>query len=155
MEFDLSTIFPLVLGIIYFIISGRNKNKKKAEGRSQNTGRPDNPETVGPPPLNRRPSFEELLAEFTGEKVSEPEPQLETVPVKKEVVAPPPPQEVMNKYQTASLYLKKEEKTTSLLAFDNYGNDAEEDRENYADMFSDLEGAKRAFIASEIFQRKY
>lgn len=149
MDFDYTTILYVILGIIYFIFTGVNKNKKKAQGRAAKNPQPGT-ETLGPPPVSRRPTFEELLEEFTGgEKTIIPEPEPE--PAFQEVVVAEP----VNKYPLRFEPKEKIKEVAPLMSFKAYDELVEVERENYAEMFSDLDGAKRAFIASEIFQRKY
>lgn len=152
MDFDYSTILYVILGIIYFIFTGVNKNKKKTQGGARKS-RESSPETLGPPPVNRRPTFEELLEEFTGQKPLEPEP--EPIPIVEEVVAPVIVTEPVNKYPVRVHSRETRKKDTPMVAFKGYEEVEELETESYAEMFADLDGAKRAFIASEIFQRKY
>lgn len=151
MDFDFSTILYVFLGIVYFIFTGVNKNKKKAQAKPKKPGQ-SSPETVGPPPVNRRPTFEELLEEFTGQKTIEPE--FEPVPVIQEVVAPIKAAKPVNKYPVTIDKKEPDKSSASMSTFEPY-DEEEVEMENYADMFSDLDGAKRAFIASEVFQRRY
>ncbi|OEK04168.1 hypothetical protein [Roseivirga misakiensis] len=154
MEFDLSTIVYLVLGVIYFIFTSANKNKKKVGRRPSNPDNTDNPETVGPPPLDRRPTFEELLEEFTGQK-SQPEPEPVRIPQLEEIKESHKKPDYLfeSKPKPEVIKVKKEERKP-MVTFEEYEQE-EESQSEYLQMFSDLDSAKKAFIASEIFQRKY
>ena len=152
MDFDYSTILYVILGIIYFIFSGISKNKKKAQGRAQKNG-PSGTETIGPPTVSRRPTFEELLEEFTGQKPLAPEPEL--VPVVEEVAIPVKAVEPVSKYQERVQIKATRKEKSLLLAFEEYEDTEELEMESYAEMFADVDDAKRAFIASEVFQRRY
>lgn len=149
MDFDYTTILYVILGIIYFIFTGISKNKKKAQQEARKTGAPST-ETVGPPPVSRRPTFEELLQEFTGQEPIAPEPVI----VVQEVVAPIKIAEPVKKQPVRASIKEARKEISPLFGFQAYDID-EEEREDYAEVLSDLDGAKRAFIASEIFQRKY
>ncbi|OEK01399.1 hypothetical protein BFP97_07645 [Roseivirga sp. 4D4] len=148
MDFDFSTALYLILGIIYFIFTGAKK--KNQQGKSQpKRGRHSDPETVGPPPVSRKPTFEELLEEFTGQRTIREEPQLEPVP---EVPAPP-----VKVYDTPKPApkpaLRKMDKP--MASFKGYEIEEEVDQEDFREMFSSLDDAKKAFVASEVFNRKY
>lgn len=151
MEFDYTTILYVILGIVYFIFTGISKNKKKAQEQARKTGVPGT-ETVGPPPVSKRPTFEELLQEFTGLEPLAPEPQ--PVSVVQEVVAPIKVAEPQRKQPVRASIKEAKKEVLPLSSFEAYDVD-EVEREDYAAMFSDLDSAKRAFIASEIFQKKY
>ena len=146
MDFDFGTLIYIILGIIYFIFTSANKKKKSALPK---TPRPDEPqaETLGPPP-GTRPSFEELLEEFTtGKTIEEREEELAPVFVqeKKPMVSESKPLPIFEKHKR----MKQD-----LTQFEEF-EEEEEVRSEYAQMFSGLDGAKKAFVASEIFKRKY
>ncbi|MFY0593026.1 hypothetical protein [Roseivirga sp.] len=154
MEFDFTTILYVVFGIIYFVFTNMNKNKKKARQQSAEPRDFDGPETVGPPPIKRNPTFEELLEEFTGNKPKEePKPIPVPVPKLKEVIQSKSYPDRLPKVIEVEPK-SNEHELDSFTVAEEY-EVVEEEREDYAAMFSDLDGAKRAFIASEIFQRKY
>ncbi len=149
MDFDFSTALYLILGIIYFIFSGTKK--KNQQGKSQpKRGRHSDPETVGPPPVSRKPTFEELLEEFTGQRTIREEPQLEPAV---EIPAAPVQSYEQPKPAPSSIERKKEYKP--MTSFKEYELTEETDQEDFREMFSSLDDAKKAFIASEIFNRKY
>lgn len=150
MDFDFGTLLYIAFGIIYFIYSGVKKNQKKAQKPISH----ENPETVGPPPVKRQPTFEELLEEFTGKKPEDletvPEPVYEPEPVVQEVFKPEP----VKKREPILEFQKEEKKSAPLVAFKEYEGE-EVETEDYAANFSNLDDAKKAFIASEIFKTKY
>ncbi|MBO3700642.1 hypothetical protein [Roseivirga sp. E12] len=148
MDFDFSTALYLILGIIYFIFSGVKKKNQRDKNQPQR-GRTSNPETVGPPPVSRKPSFEELLEEFTGQKTVQPEPQPEPIAP----IVTPPTNVYENPKPVTEVLTKKENQP--LVSFKEYELDSVEDQEDYREMFSSLDDAKRAFVASEVFSRKY
>lgn len=148
MDFDLSTLLPIILGVLYYVFTGAAKNKKKAQ-RSLSQDEPSGPETIGPPPVSRKPTFEELLEEFTGQKKTEEVPELVPAPVvSAPVVSAPVPNQTRQRITE-----KKEYKT--LVAFKEYEEDSTTDQEDYRELFANLDDAKRAFVASEIYNRKY
>jgi hypothetical protein len=151
MDFDIKTLFYIALGIIYFVVSSKKK------GAPKKTGSPNNPErggeTLGPPPM-RQPTFEELLQEFTGKKtevlqpttvqakpVSQPKPQMMEVPkIERKTI-------LENSAQN-----KRAEKARIALLEEM---EEEVEQESYAEAFGSLDGARKAFVMSEIFKRKY
>lgn len=143
MDFDLSTLLPIILGVLYYVFTGAAKNKKKAQ-RPLSQNEPTGPETIGPPPVSRKPTFEELLEEFTGEKRVEEVPELVPVPV----VSKPEPSQPLQK-------IAEKKEAESLVTFKGYEEDSTTEQEDYRELFSDLDAAKRAFVASEIYNRKY
>lgn len=143
MDFDLSTLLPIILGVLYYVFTGAAKNKKKAQ-RPLSQNEPLGPETIGPPPVSRKPTFEELLEEFTGEKRVEEVAELVPAPV----VSKPKPSQPIQK-------MADQKETESLVTFKGYEEDSTTDQEDYRELFSDLDAAKRAFVASEIYNRKY
>ncbi len=142
MDFDFGTLVYIAMGILYFIFTGVMKNKKKAQKRLG----PEDPETVGPPPSDRSPTFEELLEEFTGKRIAEPEPEpIVEEPVKPvEVFLAPKPRPVKEKSKPVA---------EPLVTLEEY--EEEELEEDYSGIFSDLDATKRAFIASEVFNRRF
>jgi hypothetical protein len=150
MDFDLSTLLPIILAVLYYVFTGANKKKKKAQDAlDQNP--PVRPGSVGPPPVSRRPTFEELLEEFTGEKKVE-----EKVEVVPELVPEPfIPIASVPKPSQSRLGIKDRKEYKTLIRLDEYNDDNLADQEDYKELFSDLDSAKRAFISSEIYNRKY
>lgn len=156
MEFDFGTIIYVILAIVYFIIQSNSKNKQKRQQAEAQDSEPSESE-----PTDRRPSFEELLAEFTGQKQAEPEVVLQPAPKLEEVVSE------KSTYQIAQERIDKRRKeaevesakikarTNEISLFKAPEEEFEEDRVDYSDLFGDLDSAKKAFIASEVFQRKY
>ncbi len=146
MEFDFGTLIYIILGIIYFIFSKSKKNNKKPQPKGARPAEAS-AETVGPPP-GQRPSFEELLEEFTTGKTREVEPEIlepAFVEQKEQMVSESKPLPIFEKHKR----MKQD--------FSQFKEFEEEEVNNseYAEMFSDLDGAKKAFVASEIFKRKY
>ena len=149
MDFDFNTILYIILGVIYFIFTGVSKNKKKGQ---QKRSRPQQQgaETLGSPPVSRRPSFEELLEEFTtGEALSTESKDLDLVPIileeKKPLVTNAKPLPVFENHKIMPQDLGHSEE------FD----DEEVESSPYAQMFKDMDSTKKAFVASEVFRKKY
>lgn len=147
MDFDFGTLIYIILGIIYFIFTSANKKKKNTLPK---TPSPDQPqaETLGPPP-GSRPSFEELLEEFTTGKTKEVREEKELAPVFVEEKKP-----MVSKSKPLPIFEKHKRMKQDFNQFEEF-EEKEEVKSEYATMFSDLEGAKKAFVASEIFKRKY
>lgn len=146
MEFDISTIFYIAFIVVSFLASGLSKNKKRAAEKQRRNPQPS-PETLGPPSGNR-PTFEELLEEFTGKRTTKSEPEVAPTP---RVVAEPAP--VVRKQ-----YIRDEKRSVATAKkfqpFTEY-EEKEVGQSEYEEMFSNLDDVKKAFVASEIFKRKY
>lgn len=151
MEFDFKTLLYIAFGIIYFIFSAKKKGIKKAEG-------PSNPErggeTVGPPPM-RQPTFEELLQEFTGKKVETIQPAPVPVQAKPKIEPKTQFMEVPKIERRTILENVALNKRKAMVDTEVEVEEEENELASYAETLHDLEGAKRAFVFSEIFQRKY
>ncbi len=144
MDIDFSTLLPIILAILYYVFTGANKNKKRGAQQPAENKSPG-PESLGPPPASQKPTFEELLAEFTGQKTVEPEPEVAVAPAQ----TPKPNQSNLTKIEEVE---KEEYKPLVTLQEDE---EVSVEVENYGEMLASLDGAKRAFVASEIFNRKY
>lgn len=157
MDFDFGTVLYVILAIIYFIVQNNSKNKKKQQRESQ----APNPSEARP--QDRRPTFEELLAEFTGQKQPDPEPELVLEPIR-EIKERIPEK---TSYQIAQERIDRRNReadaevanirarTNKALIKEDSTVELQTEESDYAGMFSDLDSSKKAFIASEIFQRKY
>ena len=148
MDFDIGTLIYIVLGIIYFIFTSANRNKKKGKPKRPKPAQSD-AETLGPPPI-QRPTFEELLEEFTTGKRPAPDPEVINVPPAS--VAEERPLGPASK--PLPVFKKHKRLETEFAPFEEFEQE-EVERSPYAEIFSDIDGAKKAFIASEIFKRRY
>jgi len=152
MDFDFSILIYLFGALIYFILQGGKKKGKKP--------RPSRPRQVTPPPVTTReskqPTFEELLQEFTGQQTvrEAPEPVVEP--------APPPvptfkqikePGEGERSITTAYDDVSHRSMSSPFERFEEFDHTADE--ESVLDDLKDPEAARKAFIYSEIFKRKY
>ena len=150
----------LYIAFVLFAIISRALKKKKAIPKKQTQN--NNPEeTVAEPaPL----SFEELLREFTEEKIETVEAEVQE-PIKKSSYKPQDDDEVKRVYEESVRASKRfeleskhkdERHSGNFTHFKGYAEEDTEDAENeYAYLFEDPESAKRAVIASEILKRKY
>ena len=150
MDFDFSTLLPIILAVLYYVFTGANKKKKKAQD-ALDQDPPARPRSVGPPPVSRRPTFEELLEEFTGEKKVEK--KVEVIPESIPATFVPTTSVPKPSQPRPGIKDKKEYKT--LVRLEEYQDDNLADQEDYKELFSDLDSAQRAFISSEIYNRKY
>ena len=157
MDFDFGTILYVILAIIYFIVQNNSKNKKKQQRQSQT------PNTSESRPQDRRPTFEELLAEFTGQKQAQSEPEMVLEPVReiKERVPEKTSYEIAQE-RIDRRNREADAEVANIRARTNKALTNEEpfvellpEESDYTEMFSNLDAAKKAFIASEVFQRKY
>ncbi len=146
MDFDFSTLLPIILAVLYYMFTGANKKKKKAQD-ALDQDPPARPGSVGPPPVSRRPTFEELLEEFTGEK------KVEVIP--ESIPATFAPTASVSEPSQARPGIKDKKEYKTLVRLEEYQDDNLADQEDYKELFSDLDSAKRAFISSEIYNRKY
>ena len=151
MEFDIGNLIYILFVLVLFIVNLFTKAKKKQQ---QQGGSPDNdPSTLGPPPSKGK-SFEELLAEFTSGQ-SEPTP--EPAPAPRPVAQPKPaPVPTYQAPKPKPAIPKKEHSimTTSFGRFDEFEDDNASASE-YIEELSEQDGARKAFIYSEIFKRKF
>lgn len=152
MEFDIGNLVYILFLVIVFALNLFSKAKKK---REQNRPGQEGSTTVGPPPVSKGKSFEELLEEFTGNTPQpppipapveqKPAPKPKPIPVYRERSTPEPVPQPQNKHSVL---------TTEFKRFEEFEEDAEEGT-NYAELFEDHESVQKAFVLSEIFQRKY
>lgn len=159
MDIDVGTLVYIVLGIIYFIVQAGSKNKKKRQSQSEKTSNdaPKRPE--------RRATFKELLQEFTGQQSTEEE-------AEEEVLQPEPAMQetresrpLLTNFEQAKVEAEKRKKKAEEEAkrirnkfnehFEEYAIEEQPDISDYQSLFDDPNSARKAFVASEIFKRKF
>ncbi|WP_323756633.1 hypothetical protein [Roseivirga sp.] len=156
MEFDSSNLLYIAFAILYFVFTARKKGQKNNEGEpsSSSDRRGD---TVGPVPTNQQPTFEDLLEQFTGQrKVKEA-----AKPVVVEESASTVIEEIKSNQSRKSIYseanklygAKKRTETPSIIFHEP--DEEVVEQTDYAALVSDTDGARKAFVMSEIFNRKY
>ena len=156
MDIDIGNLVYIVFVAIIIIVNLFTKGKKKQGG----PGTPNAPqETKGPAPIDSRKSFEELLEEFTKpQQPSAPAPAPAPVPAK-----PKSRPVAQSTYQAKPVTRtqpkprpKKEHRAmkTENVKFDEF-KEKKRKSSHYGDAFRDLDSAKKAFIYSEIFKKKY
>tara|TARA_B110000285_G_C15011427_1_gene556652 strand:- start:135 stop:593 length:459 start_codon:yes stop_codon:yes gene_type:complete len=152
MELDNTTILYIVFAIGYFVFTNFIKKKKAAQNGPPSDRPEDATETLGPPP-GRRPSFEELLEEFTTGKPAQREAPIEVIPEKQEVQIAAP---------SASFVKRKsilESHTHSVIKPDmeRFGrfDDVPETTSKFTDVLKEPDGPQKAFVLSEIFKKKF
>jgi hypothetical protein len=152
MEFDNSTILYIVFAIGYFVFTNFIKKKKTAQNGPPSDRPEDATDTLGPPP-GRRPSFEELLEEFTTGKPAQREAPIEIIPEKQEVqVATPSASFVKRKGILENhSYSEKKPEMERFGKFD----DVQEETSKFTDILKEPDGAQKAFVLSEIFKKKF
>lgn len=158
MDFDIGNLVYIVFLVIVFILNLVSKAKKKQKREQE--GNPSQRSETASPPVNRGKSFDELLEEFTGND-SKPVP-VPVVERPKPIPKPTPiPQRTNNPYQQAleARSTKQSDKSHSLLTtefkrFDEF-EDEEVEQSDYTELLRDADSAKKAFVLTEIFQRKY
>lgn len=148
MDFDFSTLLYILFAIIYFVFSsGKKKNKKPA---NKSVPPVVNPEIELEEEF-KPPSFEDLLKEFTGQTViKQPDPKPE--PVKPLVTEPAQPRKEITMAYDKIKHSKLED---NYERFDRFKIEEEEGHEDWGGFLKDANGARKAFIYSEIFKRKY
>lgn len=156
MDFDFSTILYIIGAILYFVFTANKKGKSKQ--RPKHSDLPDREgDTLGPPPM-RQPTFEELLEEFTGkrkqveERTPIPEPIPEPVSIRE--------RKPLASKERKPLFVREKAKSSDLpkveySRFDEFETEEEDAFDDYRDSLRDLNGAKRAFVLGEIFNKKY
>lgn len=149
MDFDIGTLIYFV-AIAIFIY--RSFTKKKKAGPSQ----PKRAATEQQQ-NERRPSFEELLKEFTGmggeaeEAFEEPTHQQSA-----EIVEDVKPVSTPERKSIKERALEKDRERKRGYEPSSIQVDEEEEEESdYREMFDDYDGARKAFVASQVFQRKF
>lgn len=177
---DYKVIVYIILAILYFLFSGKKKKKAPPPVRTEQERKSppveySRPEPIKPKPMESRPapapavpepqpySLEDILREFgqtleekTGgyEEVVERKPDILEEPVRKTV-----DYDEDLKTEEASMETIADKVTLPLPVqkehFASYPADAQEKPNKYAAMFADPEGVRSAFIAGEIFNRKY
>ena len=146
MEIDIGNLLYIAF-VALILIANAFKKKKKTERR-----RPRNSERVGPVLADPRKSFEELLQEFT----NPPQPAPPPPPAWPEPI-PQPAAGVEPVRPAKPVPLKKKEHSTMKTQYGklNEPEKSEPKPSSYAEAFHDLDNAKRAFVYSEIFRRKF
>ena len=158
MDIDFGTVIYIVLGIIYFIFQSNSKNKKKRRQQERYEEKEPTQNTT-----QRRPTFEELLEEFTGQKNVKPE------PVPQPVIESPKAQYEdkphrstyeIAKEKTAQRKKEAEAEAARIRSkfddhLEHYEIEEQTEGSDYAEMFADLDSTKKAFVASEIFNRRF
>ena len=140
---EIKTIIYIVLGVLYYVYKFSKKNKKttkstqpiNTEVKEIESRQEDHQESK---------SFDELLEDFISpKKEPEQEAELRTIedykqklqPLESQIVEGGVPQDEFRRFKE----------------FD----EEESETEDYSDLLTDQDAAKRAFVASEIFNRKY
>lgn len=158
MDFDISNLLYIAFAILYFVFTARKKDQNKKTGVPSSS--PDRRgDTVGPMPTNQQPTFEELLEQFTGQRKAkeEPKPFIVEEPTPKVAEEVRPAQVRKSIYTEANKVYgaqKRTEKAPPIMLFDEPDDELTE-RTDYASLVSDTDGARKAFVMGEIFNRKY
>ena len=135
MDFDISNLLYIAFAILYFVFTAKKKGQSKKPGTP--SASPDRRGgTVGPVPTNQQPTFEELLEQFTGQRKAKEEP-------KKSIYS-----------EANKIYGTKKRTETPAVVF-HEPEEEEVEKTNYAALVSDTDGARKAFVMGEIFNRKY
>ena len=146
MEIDIGNLLYIAF-LALILIANASKKKKKTERR-----RPRNSERVGPVLADPRKSFEELLQEFT----NPPQPAPPPPPAKPKPI--PQPATIEEFVRPAEpVPVKKKEHSAMKTEYGKF-NELEKSElkpSPYAEVFHDLDNARRAFVYSEIFKRKF
>lgn len=147
MDFDISTLLYIGFAVAYYLFfSDKKKQKKKRPARPIE----ERQEMEQSSSERSRPTFEELLEEFTGAKAFEEKKELKPIPVA--VVEEKPREEKKS-------YVRSVERTSHLSIDSEFARFEEFDDETgnsmILDDLNDPDSARKAFIYSEIFKRKY
>lgn len=173
---DYKILIYIVLSILYFLFKGRGKKKKPVTRK--NTQPQTTNQDAGE---KRRPkSFEELLAELSGENQQQDDDEIlregeEIKPLSEQVDKRPLDQEVSREdYENADETLKElykkgerlksidqlvdiEEVSTQSNRFEEFEDEKEDNQfaREIREGLSDPESAKKAIVYAEILNRKY
>jgi|TARA_R100000789_G_C2984667_1_gene144465 hypothetical protein len=175
---DYKILIYIVLSILYFLFKGRGKKKKPVTRKEA-----DSQQAEQSPNEKRRPkSFEELLAELSGESQGKGEEDEEILreseeikSISEQVDERPMHQEVSREeYENADETLKElykkgeklksidelvdiEKVTTQSNRFKEFEDDSNENQfaQEIREGLSDPESAKKAIVYAEILNRKY
>ncbi|MGW8123444.1 hypothetical protein ACV07N_12360 [Roseivirga echinicomitans] len=156
MEFDFKNLLYIAFAILYFVFT----SKKKGQGKKTDTP-PSSPvgreESAPPVSTNRQPTFEDLLEQFTGErKKQEPKPFVieDAKPQVFEEIQPTIKRKSI--YSEANkLYGTKKRSDEAPISIFNEPEEELVETTDYAALVSDTDGARKAFVMGEIFNRKY
>lgn len=155
---EMKTIIYLVLGILYYAYKFNKNRKKKQDEQAQKPSEETfesynepKPQAVSEPQYEEPKGFQEMLEELVSEKPVE----------RKEIIIEKEPvthfdNTDWDKFQKSKADKKKvdiEEK--EFKRFAEFGIEEEEENDMLTDLLSDKDAVKRAFVASEIFNRKY
>lgn len=148
MDIDLGNLVYIIFVVIIIVVNLFTKAKKNAQ-----RPKPTNNEAPTEGRIDPRKSFEELLEEFTQPKAQAP------VVIEEEQEVPRP-QPVQKKNIYADYKPKAKPQKEHSIMKTEYGKFEEFEEEVIEDStlakdFADLDAAKKAFIYSEIFNRKY
>lgn len=146
MEIDIGNLLYIAFVALILIANVFKKKKKTEKRRSRNPGR------VGPVLADPRKSFEELLQEFTNPPQPAPPPppaRPKPIPELATIEEPVRP--------AGAVPLKKKEHSAMKTEYGKF-NELEKSEPKpspYAEAFRNPGNARRAFVYSEIFRRKF
>lgn len=153
MEIDIGNLVYIVFVAIIILVNLFTKKKKPGQiGQPP----PNNQEEENEGPVRRdaRKTFEELLEEFTN-----PQPAAAPAPAPAPKPKPKPVAQPTYQAQPVRTSQPKPKKEHSVMKTEYARFDEFKKRQGksgkYGDAFRDLDSAKRAFIYSEIFKKKY
>lgn len=167
MDFDIGNLLYIAFALLYFVFTARKKAQKKKTATPSSS--PDRRgDTVGPIPANQ-PSFDELFEQFTGKKSLKEKPTTSTYQKSYEQIGEDKNLEAIQEesplaQKRKSIYDKTSQrigakKIADIQIFNQSNIDREQELKNensdYAAMIGNVDGARKAFVMSEIFNRKY
>ncbi len=156
MEFDSGNLLYIAFAILYFVFTARKKGQKKNAGESSSAPERRG-DTVGPAPSNQQPTFEELLEQFTGQRKvkEEPKPFIAEEPTTSVIEEVKPAQSRKSIYSEANKIYGTKKRTESPVVVFHEPEEEDVERTDYAALIGDTDGARKAFVLGEIFNRKY
>lgn len=172
MDFDIGNLLYIAFAILYFVFTARKKGQKN-KPNTPSSAPSRRGDTIGPVPTNQQPSFDELLEQFTGQRKAKVEPvkqvtnkaqptydrmseakSLEVIQDESELA-----KERKSIYDRGNGRLGDKKKPSDIKLFNDVDEEkvepAEYDTPDYAALIGDTDGARKAFVMSEIFNRKY
>lgn len=152
MSFDNTTIVYIVLAVLYYAFTNFVKKKKAAQNGPSSDRPEDATETLGPPP-GSRPTFEDLLEEFTSGKPAKKVEIKKEIPKKVEIQEAIPSED-FNKIKGVSQNQTHSVVKPEMKRFGSF-DDVPVATSKFTDILKEPDGAQKAFVLSEIFKKKF
>jgi hypothetical protein len=163
---EIQIIVYIIFALIYFVFKALQKGREQQQGQGHGQG---HPEDFGQPHDRPRPTtFEDLLKELAGEPIEEPK-RPEVTPSKaRQVYSEEAEREVEERYHNSVKEASQLKTLDEIISFEKLNEEmskkepiqviVDEDgkTENpYLKILREEDGVKKAFVLSEILQKKH